>query len=90
MSRENIVNRIAEASGTSKVKAADSLNNVLNAIEAELADSGVVQFVGFGSLKVVDKAERKGRNPKTGEEMTIPARKAVVFKAGNNLNKIVA
>lgn len=61
----------------------------LKAIENALADGENVHLVGFGNFEVVERNERMGRNPKTGEEAVIPASKAVKFKAGKNLKAIV-
>jgi DNA-binding protein HU-beta len=48
-----------------------------------------ITFVGFGSFEVVERAEREGRNPRSGEKMVIPARRAVRFKAGKALAEAV-
>lgn len=61
----------------------------LKAIENALANGENVHLVGFGNFEVVERNERMGRNPKTGEEAVIPASKAVKFKAGKNLKAIV-
>lgn len=62
---------------------------VLEVIQNTLADGENVHLVGFGNFEVVERNERIGRNPKTGEETIIPASKAVKFKAGKNLKAIV-
>ena len=57
--------------------------------DAALANNERVQMVGFGTFEVRERAERKGRNPQTKEEITIPASKAPVFKAGKALKDSV-
>lgn len=89
MSKQKIIDRIA-ASGVSKVEADRMIKSVIDAIEAELADSGSVQFVGFATFSVVERAARTGRNPATGETIHIPPKKAVTFRAGNKLTQAIA
>lgn len=61
------------------------VNTVFQSIENALVRGEEVQLIGFGTLKVSDKPERKGHNPKTGEVIIIPAHKAVAFKAGKTI-----
>ena len=56
-----------------------ALDAVLEILHAELAAGRDIALYGFGTFKVTERSERKGRNPRTGEEMTIPASKAVKF-----------
>jgi len=65
------------------------LQAVLNGIASGLKKQGSVSLVGFGTFKVKTRAERMGRNPKTGESIKIAARKAVTFKASKELKKSV-
>lgn len=61
----------------------------LKAIENGLVNGDKIQFVGFGSFETTERAERKGRNPKDGSEILIPASKAIKFKAGKALKDVV-
>lgn len=61
----------------------------LKVIQNALANGENVHLVGFGNFEVVERNERIGRNPKTGEEAVIPASKTVKFKVGKNLKAIV-
>ena len=70
----------------SKADAERKLDAFLGTVEEVLNEGEEVNFIGWGKFEVVARAERKGRNPKTGEEITIPAKKAVKFKAGKKLN----
>ena len=65
------------------------LNALIEVIAESLKDGEKIQVVGFGSFEVRERAERKGRNPQTGKEMKIAAKKAPVFKAGKALKDAV-
>jgi DNA-binding protein HU-beta len=69
----------------SKAKAEAAVNAVLDAIRMGIKKSGKVQLVGFGSFSLKTRKARKGRNPQTGEAITIKASKTVGFKAGDAL-----
>lgn len=70
---------------TSKAEAERKFEVILNSIEETLKAGEELNFIGWGKFEVVEKAERVGRNPKTGEEIVIPAKKTVKFKAGKTL-----
>lgn len=63
-----------------KKQAEAALNSVLDGIQAGLRMDAKVQLLGFGTFSVKDRAAREGRNPKTGEKMTIQASRTVAFK----------
>lgn len=73
----------------SKAEAERKLDLLLATFEEALVDGETVNFVGWGKFEVQSKAARKGRNPKTGEEIKIPAKKVVKFKAGKKLAESV-
>ena len=83
MRKDEIVRRIAEETDLTYVKAEEVVNAVLDEIKSTLEQGDSVILRRFGSFEVRDKCARVGRNPKTGEEATIPARRVVRFKAGN-------
>ena len=67
-----------------------ALNDVsLNVVAEELKKGEKIQLVGFGTFEVSERAERTGRNPQTGKEMTIAASKAPKFKAGKALKDMI-
>ena len=68
-----------------KSKAEEALDAVIDCLQEALASGETVTFTGFGSFKVNERAERKGRNPRSGEEITIPACKVVKFTPGKSL-----
>ena len=86
MNKTELVNAIAEKANLSKVDAKNALDAALNAVAEALAANDKVALIGFGTFSVSEKGERTGLNPRTNEKIVIPARKAVKFKAGAELN----
>ncbi|ADL67835.1 HU family DNA-binding protein [Thermoanaerobacterium saccharolyticum] len=89
MNKADLVTKIAEKSELTKKDAEKALNAFVDAVQEALKQGDKVQLVGFGTFEVRERAERKGRNPQTKEEITIPASKAPVFKAGKALKDLV-
>lgn len=92
MNKSELVAAVAAKTGFTKKDTEITVNEALNAIEAELKKGGKVQLIGFGTFEVKSRKARQGRNPqKPGEVVKIPASKAPVFKAGkalkDNVNK---
>ncbi|MBP7176995.1 MAG: HU family DNA-binding protein [Ruminiclostridium sp.] len=85
MNKTELVNAIAAKSGLSKKNSEAALNALVASVEDALVAGEKVVLVGFGTFEVKQRAERKGRNPQTKAEITIPASKAPVFKAGKGL-----
>ena len=86
MNKKEFVDLYAEkAKFESKAEAERKLNTLLDLFEEVLVKSDDVNFVGWGKFEVKDTPARTGRNPKTGEEVAIPAKKVVKFKAGKGL-----
>ena len=90
MNKAELINAVAEKAALSKKGSEAAVNAALEAITAALADGEKVQLVGFGSFEVKKREERVGRNPKTNEEIKIPASKVPAFKAGKALKDAVA
>lgn len=90
MNKTELVNAMAERLGTSKKHSEEALTVALDLITEALAEGEKVQLVGFGSFEVRERAPRIGRNPRTKEEVTIPASKAVQFKSGKVLKRAVS
>ena len=86
MTKKEFVEKL-QAKGNFETKAAAerAMDAVLGTIEDTLLTGDNVQFMGWGTFEVKEVAARTGRNPKTGEEIAIPAKKAVKFKAGKSL-----
>jgi len=90
VNKAELVASMAEKSGLTKKDAELALNAFMKSVEEELAKSGKVQLVGFGTFDVRERKERTGRNPRNPKEtINIPASKAPVFKAGKALKETV-
>ena len=89
LNKTELVASVAEKAGITKKDAEKVINAVFNSIEEALANNDKVQIIGFGTFEVKTREERKGRNPQTGKEITIPASKSPVFKAGKGLKDVV-
>ena len=89
MNKTDLITSIAKESGLSKKDAAAALDATVDAIKTSLAENDTVRILGFGSFSVKERPERQGRNPATGEAMTIKASKTPVFKAGKGLKDAV-
>lgn len=85
MNKTELISAIAAKSGLSKKNSEAALNAMIASVEDALVAGEKVVLVGFGTFEVKQRAERKGRNPQTKEEIIIPASKAPVFKAGKGL-----
>lgn len=87
MTKTDLINEIAAKASLSKAQAKAALDATLESISQAVANDDKVQLIGFGTFSVVEKPERKGRNPRTKEEIVIPARKVVKFKPGAGLGQ---
>ena len=87
MTKKELIEKVAADAEITKKAAEIALNSVLEGIETSLVEEGKMSFVGFGTFEVRERAAREGRNPKTGEPMTIAASKNVGFKAGKGLKE---
>ena len=90
MNKTELVSAMAERLGASKKHSEEALTVALDLITEALAEGEKVQLVGFGSFEVRERAPRIGRNPRSKEEVTIPASKAVQFKSGKVLKRAVS
>ena len=89
MTKADLINAIATKGEYSKKDAAKALDTVTSAISGALAEGEKVQLIGFGSFEVREREARDAKNPKTGEIIHVPAKKAPAFKAGKALKDIV-
>ena len=90
MNKSELINAVAEKAALSKKDSEAAVTAALDAITAALAEGDEVRLVGFGTFEVKKREARIGRNPKTKEEIQIPASKVPVFKAGKALKDTVA
>lgn len=79
MNRTQLISTVAEKTGLKKKDAEAAVAAVLEAVEASLVAGEKVQLFGFGNFSVEERAARQGRNPATGETITIPASKQIKF-----------
>ena len=89
MNKKELVVAMAEKSEMSKKDVEKALQAFTDVVSEQLQKGEKIQLVGFGTFEVSERAARTGRNPKSGEEMTIPASKAPKFKAGKALKDLV-
>lgn len=89
MNKMELVSAMSEKTGMTKKDSEVALNAFISSVEETLKAGEKVVLVGFGTFEVKHRAERKGRNPQTKTEITIPATKAPVFKAGKGLKETV-
>jgi DNA-binding protein HU-beta len=87
--KQDLVRDVAEATGQNEAASTKAVNAVFTAIENALSKGDEVTISGFGSFKVVERSSRQGRNPQTGEPITIDARKSPVFRPGTQLKRSV-
>jgi DNA-binding protein HU-beta len=89
MNKQELVGAVADHTGLSKSDAAKAVDAVFDAITGELKKGGDVRLVGFGTFSVTKRKASTGRNPRTGETMTIAASSQPKFKAGKGLKDAV-
>ncbi len=89
MNKSELIDAMAEASDLTKADAGRALDAFMSSVTDALKENDSVALVGFGTFSVKDRAERKGRNPQTGAEITIKAARIPSFKAGKGLKDSV-
>lgn len=89
MNKADLVNSISEQTGLTKTKSNQVLDVMASIITETLSKGEKVTLVGFGTFTTNERRARKGRNPKTGEVIDIPAKRVAKFKAGSSLTKTV-
>lgn len=85
--KQDLVSEVAKITGLTKKDAGLAVNATFEVISDYLEKGETVRLIGYGNFEVRKRAERKGRNPQTGEEITIPASKTPAFKAGKALKE---
>ena len=89
MNKNELAEAISNETGLTKVKSTEVVTSIVNTITNALKNGEKVTISGFGTWSTTKREARKGRNPKTGEEINIPSKNVAKFKAGNDLNKTV-
>ncbi len=90
MNKTELIAAVAEKAGISKKDADKAVSATIDAIMEAVASGDKVQLVNFGSFEVRERKERTGRNPRTKENIVIPASKLPVFKAGRQFKDAVS
>ena len=90
MNKTELIAEVALKAGLSKKDAEKALNATVDAITEALVAGDKVQLVGFGAFETKERSARVGRNPKTKEEIQIPASRVPAFKAGKALKDAIA
>lgn len=89
MNKSDLINEVATESGLNKADSKKAVDAVLSVLSNALKKGDKVALVGFGTFSVAERGERTGINPATKATITIPAKKVVKFKAGNELTDSV-
>ena len=89
LTKSNIIDAVAEENGYSRKNASETVEAVFDIIKSTLASGDDVLITGFGKFCVNKKAERKGRNPATGEDMMLEARRVVTLMCSGKVRKRV-
>ncbi len=90
MTKAELVDRIAEKKpGLTRKQVEVVVNTVLDSIKDALSRDDKVEIRGFGSFRIRNRRPKEGRNPKTGETVTVPAKKVPFFKAGKEMREMV-
>ena len=90
MTKADVIARIASQTGMTKTDIREVMEGFLDSVKFSFKKNDPLEIRGFGTFHVVSRAQRKARNPRTGEEVLIPARKRPVFKPSREIIKIVS
>jgi len=90
MNKAQLIDAMAAGAGLTKADAKKALDAFVDATTGALKGGDRVALIGFGSFSISERGERTGRNPQTGKEITIPAKKVVKFKPGAELSDAVS
>ncbi|KOA94884.1 DNA-binding protein (plasmid) [Clostridium botulinum] len=89
MNKTELVNSMAERAGLSKKDAELALKAFIESVTGALKEGKKVQLIGFGTFETRERSERKGHNPRTKEEITIPASVVPAFKTSDKFKEII-
>ena len=87
MNKSELIDAMAAASGLTKADSKKALDAFIEIVGEDLKAGDKLSLIGFGTISVVEKAARTGRNPQSGATISIPAKKVIKFKAGADLTK---
>lgn len=89
MNKQELISAMAEKAGLTKADADKALKAFVDTVKETLAKDDSIQLIGFGTFSVSERSARTGRNPQTGKEIQIAAKKVAKFKAGKALDEAV-
>lgn len=89
MNKQQLVSAIAEKAGLTKKQASAAVDAFMSTVKEALSKGEEVRLVGFGTFQVRERKARKGKNPRTGEVINIPAKKVPVFRPSSELKNLV-
>jgi DNA-binding protein HU-beta len=89
MTKEEMIAQMAASAGITKKQAGEALQSFMSGVTSQLKKGKKVSFAGFGTFSVSKRKARTGRNPQTGDAISIPATRVPVFRAGKNLKEAV-
>jgi DNA-binding protein HU-beta len=89
MNKADLIAKIAEDADITKVAAEKALNSFIVTVKESIRKSETVRLAGFGTYSIGQRAARNGRNPKTGEKISIPAKKIVKFKPSSSFSNYI-
>ena len=89
MNKTELIAKVAEIAGLTKVDSKKVIEAAIEAVKTSLKEGEKGQIPGIITLEVAERGERTGKNPRTGETFTIPAKKVIKIKAGSELNAVV-
>lgn len=89
LTKAGLAEHLSEEIGLNKREATTIIEQIVGKISAALANGEMVKISGFGKFKLRDKEKRPGRNPRTGEDVEIQARRVVTFKSSQKLKELV-
>lgn len=87
MNKKELVEQISRSGNMSRAAARRALDRVIANMAEAMSKGDKVTLSGFGSFRVMDRAEQEGRNPQTGERITIPARRVIKFRPAERLKE---
>ena len=85
VNKNDLISKVADTSGLSKTDSSNAVDAVIESIIGAMKSGDDVRLVGFGTFSVADRKASEGRNPRTGEKISIPASRQPKFKAGKGL-----
>ncbi|MEK8024091.1 MAG: HU family DNA-binding protein [Candidatus Hydrogenedentota bacterium] len=90
MNKAELIDRVREKTGMPRRLARQAVESFVEAVKRSLKSGKDVHIVGFGTFKVLSRGPRRGRNPRTGELISVPAKKAVKFSPGKDFKERIA